>query len=82
MKDKLTQETKEKIDLHNGESAPSTRPVHKWFPILNSDHQSCDVERSGQLVEATRSVGIMMLLMNGRINECFYCYICQKNEIV
>jgi transposase len=54
MKGKLPPETKEKLDKHYGESAPSIRTVYKWFNNFRCSHMSTsDAERSGRPVEAT-----------------------------
>ena len=54
MKGKSPQETKEKLDKHYGESAPSIRTVYKWFQNFRCGHMSTsDAERSGCPVEAT-----------------------------
>jgi histone-lysine N-methyltransferase SETMAR len=54
LKGKSPQETKEKLDKHYGESAPSIRMVYKWFQHFQSGQMSInDAERSGCLVEAT-----------------------------
>uniref|UniRef100_T1IB87 HTH_48 domain-containing protein n=1 Tax=Rhodnius prolixus TaxID=13249 RepID=T1IB87_RHOPR len=38
MKGKTPQETKEKLDKHYGDSAPSIRTVYKWFQNFRSGH--------------------------------------------
>ena len=54
MKGKSHQETKEKLDKHYGESAPSIIMVYKWFQNFRCGHMSTsDAERSGRPVEAT-----------------------------
>jgi hypothetical protein len=54
MKGKSPQETKEKLDKHHGESAPSIRRVYKWFKNFRSGHMSTsDAECSGCPLEAT-----------------------------
>ena len=54
MKDKSPQETKEKLDKHYGDSAPSIRTVYKWFQNFRSGHMdTSDAERSGRPVSAT-----------------------------
>jgi hypothetical protein len=46
--------TKEMLDKHYGESAPSIRTVYKWFQNFHSGHMSTsNAERSGRPVEAT-----------------------------
>ena len=46
--------TKEKLDKHYGESAPSIRTVYKWFQNFWCGHMSTsDAEHSGCPVEAT-----------------------------
>jgi hypothetical protein len=53
-KGKSPHETKEKLDKHYGESAPSIRKVYKWFQNFRSGCMSTnDAELSGRLVEAT-----------------------------
>lgn len=54
MKGKTHQETKEKLDKHYGDSAPSIRTVYKWFQNFRSGHMgTSDAERSGRPVEVT-----------------------------
>jgi len=54
MKGKTPQETKEKLDKHYGDSAPSIRTVYKWFQNFRSGHMgTSDAERSGRPVEVT-----------------------------
>ena len=54
MKGKTPQETKEKLDKHYGDSAPSIRTVYKWFQNFRAGHMgTCDAERSGRPVEVT-----------------------------
>lgn len=54
MKGKTPQETKEKLDKHYGESAPSIRTVYKWFQNFRTGHMgTSDAERSGRPAEAT-----------------------------
>lgn len=54
LKGKTPQTTKEKLDKHYGESAPSMRTVYKWFGNFRSGHMdTCDAERSGRPLEVT-----------------------------
>jgi hypothetical protein len=54
MKGKSPQESKEKLDKHYGESAPSIRMVYKWFQNFWRGRMSTnDAELSGRLVVAT-----------------------------
>jgi len=54
MKGKSPQETKEKLDKHYGDSAPSIRTVYKWFQNFRSGHMdTSDAKRSGRPVEVT-----------------------------
>ncbi|CAK9833202.1 Mariner Mos1 transposase [Anthophora retusa] len=70
LKGKTPQETKNKIDKHYGESAPSIRTIYKWFGLFRSGHMSTnDAGRPGRPVAVTTPENVKKIhdmVMNDR----------------